>query len=75
MALILTVKAWENKRKKFQPIAQNLSAGLWAICVNGELSESRLVESGGNIAVEVEVGTEELDVVFNEFLRVCKGRD
>ncbi|KAM5350938.1 hypothetical protein ACJ41O_003661 [Fusarium nematophilum] len=63
-AMILTIRTWEDRRTKIQPTAKNLEAGLWAVYVDGELAKYGSVESRGRMAVEVEVGMEEMDIVF-----------
>lgn len=67
MALVLTVRTWDAGRTEvIMPTAENLSGGQWAIYVDGELRESTSVEAGGSLSVEVEVGIEEVDVVFTK---------
>lgn len=66
MVLILTVRTWENRRVQIQPTAQNLDAGLWAVYVDGELLKYDNVEAGGLMVADVEVGTDEVDIVFKK---------
>lgn len=67
MALVLTVRTWEAGRTEvIKPTAENLSEGLWAVYVGGELRQSGSVKSSGSMSVEVEVGIEEVDVVFTK---------
>ena len=66
-ALILTVRTWEAGRTEvIRPTSENLPEGQWAVYVDGELRQSGSVESGGSMSVEVEIGFEEVDVVFTK---------
>lgn len=63
-ALVLTMKTWDGRRVDAAPVASNLPAGTWAVFVNEKLVQQDVVKEGGDLSVEVEVGGEELNVVF-----------
>ena len=65
-ALILTAKAWEDNRRTILPTAKNLEAGIWAAYIDGNLEKHSSVDPGGVMTVEVEVGVDEVDVVFQK---------
>ncbi|KAL6693922.1 hypothetical protein J3F84DRAFT_378079 [Trichoderma pleuroticola] len=63
-ALVLTMKTWDGRRVGAAPVASNLPAGTWAVYVNEEEVQQDAVKEGGDLSVEVEVGGEEVNVVF-----------
>jgi hypothetical protein len=63
-ALVLTVRTWDGKVVVLWPVARNLARGHWAVYVDRELREVNEVGEGGDVEVEVQVGGEEVDVVF-----------
>ncbi|PTB66877.1 hypothetical protein BBK36DRAFT_1168396 [Trichoderma citrinoviride] len=63
-ALVVTMKTWDGRRVTAALVANNLPGGSWCVFVNGELVQSVTVKDGGDVRVEIEVGGEELDVVF-----------
>ena len=66
-ALILTVRSWNGETNRIRPIARNLAEGAWAVYVKGELvTMVSSVGPGGALAVEVKVGDEDVDVIFQQ---------
>lgn len=63
-ALILTVKTWHGSNTTIHPTATDLPAGQWGVYVNGDLKQTERLDSGGSIMFQVEVGADEVDVVF-----------
>ena len=65
-ALIFTGRTWHGEPATVRPTARNLAAGTWAVYVDGELRQTAAVEAGGAVAVEVQFGADEVDVVLKQ---------
>ena len=63
-ALIFTGRTWHGGPVTVPLAAKNLTAGTWAVYVDGDLRQTTSVESSGAITVEVVFGAEDVDVVF-----------
>jgi hypothetical protein len=66
-ALIVSTKAWETSFEKPKEVtlkAESLTAGEWAVYVNGELQRAQEVKPAGTLDISVAVSAgEEVDVV------------
>ncbi|KAL6702394.1 hypothetical protein ACN47E_002199 [Coniothyrium glycines] len=63
-ALVLTVRTWDITTITAEPVATNLDFGLWAVYLDGALTKQETVEERGSIKVMIQVGRNDVDVVF-----------
>ncbi|KXH66544.1 hypothetical protein CSAL01_05674 [Colletotrichum salicis] len=61
--LVLTVRSWDGSTKTMRPSLRNLGPGTWNVFVDGQLRLSRTLSAGEDIALEVQVGHWDLDIV------------
>ncbi|EFQ28175.1 uncharacterized protein GLRG_03319 [Colletotrichum graminicola M1.001] len=61
--LVLTVRTWDGGAKAIRPVVKGLEPGPWDVFVGGELAVSRVLSAGEDIALEVQVGAADLDIV------------
>ncbi|WYZ44936.1 hypothetical protein EsH8_VIII_000252 [Colletotrichum jinshuiense] len=61
--LVLTVRAWDKDLKTINPVVRNLEPGSWNVFIGGELKMSQMLSAEENIALEVQVGDSDLDIV------------
>ncbi|GJC89183.1 linalool dehydratase/isomerase [Colletotrichum liriopes] len=61
--LVLTVRTWNQDTKLIKPVIKNLEPGLWNVFIGEELKVSRVLSAGENVALEVQVGDSDLDIV------------
>ncbi|KAK1962929.1 hypothetical protein LY78DRAFT_749363 [Colletotrichum sublineola] len=61
--LVLTVRTWDGAARTIRPVVKGLEAGPWNVFVGGELAVSRVFSAGEDIALEVQVGGADLDIV------------
>lgn len=61
--VVVTMKSWNGAKKKVRPVFKNLGPGIWEVFVDRQLRTKGKFEEGGEIAIEVEVGAEDVDVV------------
>ncbi|KAG9570109.1 hypothetical protein KCU61_g8314, partial [Aureobasidium melanogenum] len=60
---IITMRTWDGSTKTLRPTLRNLSSGSWDIFVNGRQENKIEVPHGGNVELEVEIGSTDVDVV------------
>ncbi|KAH0038758.1 hypothetical protein KCU78_g1428, partial [Aureobasidium melanogenum] len=60
---IITMRTWDGSTKTLRPTLRNLSSGSWNIFVNGRQENKIEVPQGGNVELEVEIGSTDVDVV------------
>lgn len=64
-ALVMTCKSWDGQVHQIEPSVKNLSAGRWAVYVDGRLQRFFTCQERGEVSLSVEVGGQkELDVVL-----------
>ncbi|KAK2046019.1 hypothetical protein LZ31DRAFT_552731 [Colletotrichum somersetense] len=61
--LVLTVRTWDGDVRAIRPVVKGLGPGPWDVFVGGELASSRVLSTGEDIALEVQVGGADLDVI------------
>ncbi|KAJ0321879.1 hypothetical protein COL5a_009063 [Colletotrichum fioriniae] len=61
--LVLTVRSWDGSARTIRPVLRNLGPGTWSVFVDGQLRLSRALSSGEDIALEVQVGHRDVDIV------------
>ncbi|KXH60051.1 hypothetical protein CNYM01_07846 [Colletotrichum nymphaeae SA-01] len=61
--LVLTVRSWDGSTRTIKPVLRNLGPGTWNVFVDGQLRLSRTLPSGEDIALEVQVGHRDVDIV------------
>ncbi|KAK1572652.1 uncharacterized protein LY79DRAFT_707471 [Colletotrichum navitas] len=61
--LVLTVRTWDGGAKAIRPVVKRLEPGPWDVFVGGELAVSRVLSAGEDIALDVQVGGADLDIV------------
>lgn len=57
------MRSWNGSTKKVKPIFKNLGEGESEVVVNRQSKVNEYIEQGGEIAIAVEVGEEDIDVV------------
>lgn len=60
--LVLTARSCDQSRKRIKPVFRNLQAGPWELHISGQSSVHE-IEQGGELAFELDVGQQEVDVV------------
>ena len=64
-AMILTLRTWNGERIALRPVVKKLPSGTYRVYINGDLKRSAVVTSAfEEVAVELEVGDEEVDLVL-----------
>jgi Linalool dehydratase/isomerase len=63
--MIVTMKSWDGISKKVKPVFKNLGPGNWEVFVDRQSRVKEDIDQGGEIAVEVEVGSEDVNVVVS----------
>jgi len=67
-ALIVTARSWNGRNRSISLVARNLEEGTWSVYVGEEVTKVVMVEGRegrrGDLTVEVEVGGDEVDIVF-----------
>ncbi len=61
--MLLTVRSWDGSKKSIRPVVKNLPAGTYLVKVGAEEARREKLGSGDELALDVEVGGEEVDVV------------
>ncbi|KAK2023314.1 hypothetical protein LX32DRAFT_667422 [Colletotrichum zoysiae] len=61
--LALTVRAWDGDVGAIRPVVKGLGPGPWDFLVGGGLASSRVLSAGEDIALELQVGGADLDIV------------
>ncbi|KAK7063657.1 Ldi domain-containing protein [Favolaschia claudopus] len=63
-AMILTARTWDGSTKTISPSFHNLPEGPYGVYANGKLTEVKAVKLGESVAVPIEVGAEEVNLVL-----------
>ena len=62
-AMVMMGRAWDGIKKTVKPVAKHLRPGKYGIYLQGELVKEEMVGAEGTVAIDVEIGGEEVEIV------------